>query len=274
MVEYIPLSADWFELRSKCAWTASLAPSLAGSHDRYLRGQKLIDKVQGIPDPPYTGPHLEWGRTGEKNAIRSLINLIKNEVGVVKKKKDLFFQKKIEAHTGSTLLLGATPDATLEYGGHLWNVEIKCPYSKRADRHPKFTVPLKYYIQIQQQLFCSGTENGILYQWAPHGDNMVHVHRHRRIWDEVLLPRMVEAYEGCLGVMRASLPKRALLHFPEGFLYYVGRPEAEFPKEFFDPSSWIRSSKNPQKRQRRQKGQVVTPQTLPRLLQETTLGQT
>ena len=90
--------------------------------------------------------------------------------------------------------LGATPDRL--YGDDAV-VEVKCPYSLRADTDPAFKAVSEqphYFAQVQIEMFCADRARCLFYQWAPGGHSLSIVPRDDN-WLADALPRLREFHE-------------------------------------------------------------------------------
>lgn len=90
--------------------------------------------------------------------------------------------------------LGASPDGLIGHDGVL---EIKCPYGIRDQNPPVFkTIEEQphYYAQMQIEMYCTGREWCLFYQWTPHGTSPSVVCKDKD-WLEENLPKLEAFYQ-------------------------------------------------------------------------------
>lgn len=123
--------------------------------------RRMVREYHGA-EPEFTGnPATEYGNFHEAGAIRELemIHGIKAEPG------------RFYLHENPWI--GATPDGIIDGDTVL---EVKCPYRLRnGGEHIPLAEQPHYYAQVQIQMLCTGLDNAIFYQWAPHDDMLERV---------------------------------------------------------------------------------------------------
>lgn len=114
--------------------------------------------------------------------------------------------------------LGASPDGKVSDGK---GIEVKCPYGIRNDDPPAFK-PLSdqphYAAQCQIEMLCCGWDSLWFYQWTPHGEHRVLVHRDDD-WLNANLPRLKQFHAEYLSELEAPedhlAPLRVVIDTPD-----------------------------------------------------------
>lgn len=169
-------SDEWFEVR-KGRVTGSVAGAILGCAPYMTRDDAMRAMVRawhGAETEFKGNVATEYGVQNEADAISQLEMELGIEVDPVG-----FFPYED--------WLGASPDGAVKGGNE--GVEVKCPYGLRGDDNPQFKTPLQqphYYAQMQIELLCTGWDEIIFYQWAPHGSQVYHVTPDQRWLDENL----------------------------------------------------------------------------------------
>lgn len=164
---------------------------------------------------------FSWGKNNEKNG-RHVLEEYFTEIG--KQNEFIFSECGIQpALTKTGVHIGASPDGILrdkETNEIKHVVEIKCPYSRNFGKYggideyieyvsseenihhltPSITdtvnlrIPAEYFIQIQMQLFATGTRTGYFVGWTPHCSFVLEIPFHQRLWEEHFEPKCDEFY--------------------------------------------------------------------------------
>lgn len=188
---------EWFEARKKLI-TASSVGAILGL-DPYRKPKDVLNQLlhdaRGLERPEQNNPALSYGTHHESGA-----------------------RWEYEIHTGNSVdecgffvseqhpWLGASPDGLIGDHGLL---EIKCPFSKRADDLPLFdevgpTGPLAHYhAQVQIQMLCTGRAWCDFWQWAPRGVHLQRIIRSDR-WLAAKLPILKAFYDEFVAALEAG----------------------------------------------------------------------
>jgi putative phage-type endonuclease len=163
-------SEEWFRARSQCHVTASEAPAACGVG--YVSRQQLaVQKATGIrPEPSqFAKEKMERGVRLEDDGAKAAAALFHREL-----LPGNFFVRKYASSEGE-VVIGASPDGMLVPqgcgGDNPLVLEIKCPGCTEIGWTPPFPDCQRqkfwnYFVQVQVQLYCSGTARGILYVYT------------------------------------------------------------------------------------------------------------
>lgn len=150
-------SAEWFEAR-KGRITGSKIGAILGLSPFQTREDVLRAMVREYHQYPseFEGNQAtQWGTFNEDNAAFELLI----ETGID------FRECGLVIHPDHKWL-AASPDGVSLCGRYIR--EIKCPYSKK-DKGDFVSVfeQLHYYAQVQYEMFCTGINKAIFFQWSP-----------------------------------------------------------------------------------------------------------
>jgi len=179
-------SPEWFEAR-KGRVTGSMVGAILGLDPNCTRDEamrRMVRAAHGAPSEFVGNIATGWGQTHEQEA-----------------KEDFQYKCGFEVKPAPFVVhpdlpwLGASPDGYIR-GDML--LEIKCPFGLRDHAAP---VPFKtiedqphYYAQMQVQLFVTGREACLFWQWTPN-DNALSRVDFNQDWINQNLPKLQAFYE-------------------------------------------------------------------------------
>jgi len=199
---------EWHEAR-KGRVTSSAVGAILGLSPYMTRADAMRNMVRDAlgADPEFTGNvATEYGTYNEAGA------LVEYQMETLHTVEPVGFVTYED-------WLGASPDGLVGKAGL---VEIKCPYSLRAEPSPVFKTLEEqphYMAQVQVQLYVTGREWCHFFQWAPHGTKMEVVYRDED-WLNENLPRLRQFYAEYLAELQDCpeehlAPKRVEIDTPE-----------------------------------------------------------
>lgn len=159
-------SPEWHAQRigrvtgSVCGAVLGLSPYM--TRDDVMRS--MVRAAKGAPSEFTGNVATQWGTAMEPQAIADF---------------EMTYGEAVEAmpFVPYDEWLGASPDGKVRDGK---GIEVKCPYYIRNDPDPIFkplTDQPHYAAQCQIEMLCCGWDSLWFYQWTPHSEHRVLVHR-------------------------------------------------------------------------------------------------
>lgn len=168
--------------------------------------QHIREFMRGLR-PDYASPikwsdPVEWGIMHEQRALDLCAKYVD---GPIVPANNLLMVRGL--WSDPCVQIGASPDA---FGpDNRFLVEAKCPYSLKSFERQTHLIPLQYYLQIQQQMFCCDVPECYLILWlldvCPLNETptylnckevatLWHVHFDKETWCNVVEPHIRKVY--------------------------------------------------------------------------------